>query len=349
MLPPPLELRVWWEQMSNYKHGENSVKPWGELDRELHFLPGMLCKGRNEPLPSTTFLLATWTSIQWSTGKLFLMNRRWSKPLIWCWPFGNFQDWGFAMSELKRQMIFLNLAKNDSPFMFSLIAFATCWTQLRSPRKGIWPLYCHVVGLPSLETWIRWLYAFIWDQKNRLCSQEVYNAVLGATKLHLFWISLSPLSILCGPRKVPLLLWIEATLVRYPSNLCMWSEVKLYLHSAQGTWDSMEEEDEVRTNGSKFGNQTGRTHATPRRLGRSWHRDLCHLRLYRHELGPYLIFHTSPWDKPSGLFTVPPHSLPSFLMPLDQMEPHESLGTALPLLWYEYTGCTQEWGFSLET
>lgn len=143
-----------------------------------------------------------------------------------------------------------------------------------------------------METWILWSYTFIWDQKNRWYPQEVSNAILGATKLHLFLISLSPLSILCGHRKVPLLLWMEATLVTCPSYLCMWSEVMLYLHSAQGTWDTMEEEDRVRTNGPKPGSQTGRTHVMPRRPGKSWHRDLYHFRPCGHELGPFLIFHT---------------------------------------------------------
>lgn len=147
--------------------------------------------------------------------------------------------------------------------------FTTCLTQLRSPRQGIWDLYCHVVGLSSVETRILWSYTFIWDQKNRQCSEEVSNAVLGATKPHLFLINLSPLSIFCRHRKVPLLLWIEATLVRCPFYLCMWSEVMFYLHDAQGTWDTMEEEDGVRTNRLKPRSQTGRTHVMPRKLGKS--------------------------------------------------------------------------------
>ena len=70
-------------------------------------------------------------------------------------------------------------------------------------------------------------------------------------------------------QKVPLLLWMEATLVRCPSYLCVWSEAMLYLHGAQGTWDSTEEDNGVRTNRPKAGSQTGRMHATSRRLGKS--------------------------------------------------------------------------------
>ena len=56
--------------------------------RSIFFLACYASEGTT-PYLSTAFLcrprlLVTWTSTQWSIGKLFLMNRRWSKLLFCC-------------------------------------------------------------------------------------------------------------------------------------------------------------------------------------------------------------------------------------------------------------------------